>query len=181
MATAILSDVFDAAEDALYEVVDGAVVAKNVSAFALWIANEMAHHLSTHCRLHGLGQVFVEMVFVLDAAGDLKRRPDLAFVSAAKWPVGRPPLPGGDWAIIPDLAVEIASPGNSFADLVRKVEEYFRFGVGEVWILVPEERVVYIYHTPRTANVLQANDTLTSNRLPGWTATVGQLIPEFPE
>ena len=54
----------------------------------------------------GLGQVDVEQLFLLDLAKNLQRRPDLAFVSFARWPRGKP-VPGMNaWEVVPDLAIE---------------------------------------------------------------------------
>ena len=48
------------------------------------------------------------------------RRPDLAFVSAAKWPLDRLLPETGDWRIVPDLVVEVVSPNDVFQDVLSK-------------------------------------------------------------
>ncbi len=45
----------------------------------------------------------------------------------------------------PDLLVEILSPSNPRHDTVLKLELYRRAGVGEYWIVDPEERQVTVY------------------------------------
>jgi Uma2 family endonuclease len=58
-----------------------------------------------------LGLAVNEVLFVLNAARDLKRRPDVAFISYARWPsavVER----AAAWNVVPDLAVEMVSPTN---------------------------------------------------------------------
>lgn len=164
-------------DDALYEVVNGVVVEKNVSALANWIANELYLMLGSYVRAKKLGTTFSEAVFILDVAADLRRRPDLAFVSAARWPLGKIPPAQGDWTFSPDLAIEIASPSNTFSALLAKVREYFQHGVTEVWLVVPEERVVYVYYSPRDVRVLHADDTLTTALVPDWSVVVGDVIP----
>ncbi len=50
----------------------------------------------------------------------------------------RTPMPpeGNLWAIwIPDLVIEIVSPGSEHRDYVEKREEYLRLGVREYWII----------------------------------------------
>ena len=53
-----------------------------------------------------------------------------------------------DWGMqgAPDLVVEIVSPATGRKDRKQKFEIYQRFGVGEYWIVDPEEQVVEIYH-----------------------------------
>jgi hypothetical protein len=58
-----------------------------------------------------LGLAVNEVLFVLNAARDLKRRSDVAFVSYARWPsavVERAVA----WNVVSDLAVEMVSPTN---------------------------------------------------------------------
>src|SRR5437867_3877076 len=75
--------------DALYEVVDGRRVELWPSAFAMWIASHLGPRLGTFVESQELGTVVIEMLFVLDPERDLKRRPDVAFVSAGRWPTDR--------------------------------------------------------------------------------------------
>ena len=45
----------------------------------------------------------------------------------------------------PDFVVEIASPGNTFKDVVIKTLKYRKAGVKEYWIVFPEEMCVSVY------------------------------------
>jgi Uma2 family endonuclease len=45
---------------------------------------------------------------------------------------------------VPDVVVEILSPGNRDYDLVRKKELYQKFGVSEYWIVDPDKRSALI-------------------------------------
>ncbi len=169
----------EAAEsDQLYEVVDGLRVEKPVSAASVWIANKLTVAMSPHVEAEQLGSVVMEMVFVLDKKRDLRRRPDVAFVSAAKWPVGKMPTTVGDWEMIPDLAIEVISPNNRYTNVLRKLHEYFEYGVQEVWLITPEERLAQVYHTPDEMRTVRAGDSLSTDLVPNWSIPVATLIPE---
>jgi Uma2 family endonuclease len=49
-------------------------------------------------------------------------------------------IPNGHFHGVPDLIVEILSPGNRDHDVVKKKELYERFGVSEYWIVDPESK-----------------------------------------
>ena len=62
--------------DDLYEVVDGQrLELKPMGAHEALLASALFEFLAPYARQHKLGQVVSEMLFVLDATRDLKRRP----------------------------------------------------------------------------------------------------------
>lgn len=168
-------------EDQLYEVVDGVRVEKTVSSYAAFIASELNVVLSPFVKRNGIGTSVTESIFILDEERDLRRRPDLALVTAAKWPVGEPPPPEGDWALIPDLAVEVLSPGNSFEKMIGKLQEYFDYGVTEVWIVSPAQRIVRVYRSLDDVKTFRVGQELTSEMAPGWSIPVETLLPHVAE
>src|SRR5438445_9442273 len=104
-------------EEALYEVVNGErMELPPMSAYASWITGRLDQRLGPFAETHALGTVVPEALFILDAERDLRRRPDLAFVSSQRWPLGREIPESGDWAVVPDLAVEVVSPNDLFQD-----------------------------------------------------------------
>jgi Uma2 family endonuclease len=61
---------------------------------------------------------------------DSERHPDLAVYGT---PPGDDP---GVWStLVPELVIEVVSPGSEHRDYVEKREEYLRFGVKEYWII----------------------------------------------
>lgn len=46
---------------------------------------------------------------------------------------------------VPDIVVEILSPGNMEYDLIKKKELYQRFRISEYWIVNPESKTVVVY------------------------------------
>lgn len=116
------------------------------------------------------------MVFILDSARNLRRRPDAAFVSAARWPTEKPQPYRGDWEVVPNIAVEVVSPGNYADEFARERRQYFRHGVQEVWIIYPEERFIEV-HDAQASREYAHQDRLTSPLLPGIEIELMKLLP----
>ena len=119
-----------AQDEPLYEIVDGQRVdLQSMRAYATWIASRLHGRLWPHAEDHLLGTPVTEMLFVLDPERDLRRRPDVAFVSTERWPLDRELPSTGDWQVVPTLAVEVISPNDVFKDVLAKLREYFQYGV----------------------------------------------------
>ncbi len=181
MSIAIIEPTLTPPDDMLYERVGGRFVEKRVSTLAALLANDLSEEINRFAKPKKFGRAMVEVVFVLDPEQDLRRRPDVAFVSEARWPHARLTPLVGDWAIAPELAVEVISPSNSMPEMMRKIREYFRHGVSEVWLALPEERSVHCYSGPKSVRILDAADTLSTPLLSGWSLTVGDWLPVLSE
>jgi Uma2 family endonuclease len=157
-------------DEPLYEIVDGQWVdLPPMSAYATWIASRLHGRLSLYIEEHASGTSVMEMLFILDAQRDLRRRPDVAFVSAARWPLDKALPETGDWEVVPDLVVEVISPNDVFKDVLGKLREYFQYGVQMAWVVAPEEQQVYVYGSPTRVHILTVADDLTG----------GRLLPDF--
>jgi Uma2 family endonuclease len=61
-------------------------------------------------------------------------QPDVAvFRGAEPWPIPK------SLSRVPDLAIEVLSPGSKPLDLITKRDDYERFGVGEYWVIDADE------------------------------------------
>jgi len=169
-------------DDMLYEVVDGQVVEKTMGAFETGIASLLDQILGSFARANRLGRFFGEMLFRIDIGQDLQRRPDVAFVSHARWPYNRrvPDVPV--WDMVPDLAIEVISPSDMMSAVLRKVHDYFKAGVTRVWVVYPEQAEVYIYSTPQQVQVVGVGQELDGgDLLPGFRLPVAVLFEDEPE
>jgi Uma2 family endonuclease len=167
-------------DEPLYEIVNGQRVdIPPMSAYATWLAARLHMRLGLYAEDKGLGTSVPEMLFVLDAGHNLRRLPDVAFVSTARWPLDRALPETGDWEVVPDLAVEVISPNDVFKDMLAKVREYFHYGVQIVWVIAPEERQVYVYDTPTQVRILTVQDELTGGEIvPGFRLPLGHLFQQ---
>ena len=90
-------------EDMLYEVVDGKIVEKIVGVYEADIATLLIRFLAPFVAAHRLGRVLGETIFRIDQAKNLQRRPDVAFVSDARWPAHRKPPKVAVWDMVPEI------------------------------------------------------------------------------
>ncbi len=98
--------------------------------------------------------------------------PDVSFVSWDRLPGGRVPRePIPD--LVPDLAVEILSEGNTAAEMKRKVAEYFAADARLVWLVYPDARAVEVFKAPGRSVRLGVTGTLEGGKvLPGFALSV---------
>ena len=84
---------------------------------------------------------------------------------------------------VPDLAVEIRSPGTWRYDVGRKKSMYESGGLPELWLVDTEAEVVLVFRRSApavpgfdVALELGAGDALSSPQLPGFALGVGELF-----
>jgi Uma2 family endonuclease len=155
----------------LYEVVDGEIKERQVGARQVFIAFELACFLREFARPKRLGHAITEMLFHL-RDGASERRPDAAFISSARWPFELEPPSSNSWSVVPDLAVEVISPSNTYDEIRQKINEYFEAGVIVVWVVstIRQEVEVFqpgdIYQIVRLDEVLKGDPVLLGFELP---------------
>jgi Uma2 family endonuclease len=77
----------------------------------------------------------------------------------------------------PDVAIEIASPGQSEGDLFEKCLEYVANGTEIALLIIPERRVIFRFGTGGTTRVLRGGDQIDlTTVLPGFELTVDQVF-----
>jgi Uma2 family endonuclease len=97
--------------------------------------------LAPFVRAHHLGELLIAPLDVLITRSPLQiRQPDLLFVSASRREIiGPQQIEGG-----PDLIIEILSPSHTRADMESKLQDYWRVGVQECWLVSPEARSIEV-------------------------------------
>jgi Uma2 family endonuclease len=121
-----------------YELSSGElIVLASPTLFHNRIRDDILERFRVFLREHPhLGEVTSETDFRIGP--NTVRRPDVAFISAAKLE-SVDPRKRLDFA--PDLAIEIASPND---DLPRKIQDYLAAGT-RVWALYPDARIARIH------------------------------------
>ena len=165
--------------DGLYEVIDGQFVEKTMGVYECWLAGVIFGVLDRYLENNPSGRAVQEMIFDLRPTVNRERRPDVAFVSFARWARDRRIPQTPSWAVVPDLAVEVISRSNSADEAAEKLEEYFRVGVRQVWVVYPRQMKVYAYASPNELRVLGQDDELTGgNMLPGFQLALRRLFEQ---
>lgn len=151
----------------LCELVDGVLVEKAMGYFESRIAAVLVYFMESFLEPNDLGLVLGADGAARFARG-LVRIPDVSFVSWGRLPDRRiPDEPNPD--LVPDLAVEVVSRGNTDNEMRRKREEYFRSGVQIVWEVYPRSRSVTVYTSPDRFTVVDETEALDgADVLPGF-------------
>lgn len=133
--------------------------------------------LAIHVDDHGLGETFAaETGFLLARNPDTVRAPDAAFVSQQKMQTLVDD--SGFVPYAPDLAVEVVSPNESFADIERKAFNWLDSGTMLVLIVEPDSETVHAYRSRSNITVLTSNEFLdATDVVDGWRVKVSAFFP----
>jgi Uma2 family endonuclease len=165
-------------DEPLYEVVDGRrVELAPMGIHETLLASALMWYLETFAKPRKLGSAVVEGLFELAPVGR-ERRPDVAFVSSARWPYNRlAPRGENAWKVIPNLAAEIVSPSNTADEIQVKIHEYFQSGVELVWVIYPEHGEVYVYESAVSVHVVARTGVLDGGKVvPGFELALAELF-----
>jgi Uma2 family endonuclease len=124
-----------------------------------------------------LGATFAaETGFLLTRHPDTVRAPDAAFVGAAKMNALADDT--GFLPFAPDLAVEVVSPRDTFAEVESKAFCWLESGTQLVLIAEPASQTVHAYRSRTNRTLLTAADTLdASDVVAGWKVRVADFFP----
>jgi Uma2 family endonuclease len=163
----------------LYELVDGTLVEKGMGHKESVLAMELGYLIRDFLQRHDLGYCSGadDLVRVMP---NLVRGPDVSFVSWTTRPEKAVPQEQISKRV-PDLAVEILSPGNTRREMEIKLKEYFLGGVALVWIIDPKTRTAEAYTAPDAKTAIPADGTLDGGTvLPGFRLPLTKLFEKFP-
>ena len=141
------------------------------------IAVRITWRLARHVEENRLGIVYAaETGFRLSSNPDTVRAPDVAFVSRARIEaIGEIE---GFWPEAPDLAVEVISPGDAYADVEEKVFDWLDAGTKMVVVVInPRQRSATVYKSPTDIAALAEADVLNGGDVvPGFELAVREIF-----
>jgi Uma2 family endonuclease len=165
--------------DRLFELVDGTLVEKVMGYGEGGLAADLIRLLGKFLDQHDLGDL-AGADATLRLMPRLVRIPDVSFVSWEKLP-GRQRPQEAIPDLVPDLAVEVLSEGNTPAEMKRKLKEYFLAGVRLVWFVDPAQRTVEVFTAPDASTVFSEGQTLEcGDVLPGLRLAVRDVFARVP-
>lgn len=157
-----------------YELVDGEIVVSPSSYLHGEIAFKIARIIATFLDDHPIGKIYGDNVGVIFPTGNL-RSPDAFFIRTEKLPGGKSPDTFGEF--VPDLAVEVLSPGNRSRYVANKIGEFLECGVPIVWVVDPRTQTVTVYRSLTDTQQFRATDTISAEPvLPGFTCLVSRFF-----
>jgi Uma2 family endonuclease len=163
-----------------YEIVEGVLYMSPAPSFDHQYALfELARLLGNYTREHRLGLVLVAPFDVRLFVGADPVQPDLLFFRPGNLPAAGSAFFQG----IPDLIVEVVSPGSTRLDQYIKFGAYEKAKVPEYWLVDPRGRMVTVFSLDPAKGEYQeisravAGDQLTSPTFPGFVLPVAGLFP----
>jgi Uma2 family endonuclease len=163
------------------ELVDGVLVEKAMGLHESLLAAALISLLRGFVKPRRLGLVTAPDGPVKLFSGKI-RCPDVAFIPWCRIPGGRipdEPVP----QIVPELAIEVLSEGNTKAEMERKRAEYFAAGVDFVWEVDAEKRSITVFKRGRSRPVVydQSQTIEAGKTLKGFHLVLADLFGELDE
>ncbi len=147
------------------------------------LAIKLGRYLDEYAEAHNLGEVTSETGYHPAGTDSTLLLPDVAF---QRWESVPQPPPEGYVPAMPDLAVEILSPSETYASARRKAEIYLLNGTSLVWLVLPASREVEVCRMAAAGGVdielVSRDETLSGEDiLPGFTLPLRQLFAVLRE
>jgi Uma2 family endonuclease len=167
-------------EDRLCELIDGVLVEKAMGAKESVLTWEIGRRMGNFVVEQQRGLLMTADGFVRLFPGQV-RAPDVSFISFDRLPDHKAPAePIPD--LVPDLAVEVLSAGNTWQELKRKLKDYFLAGVRLVWFIDPDKRRGHIYTAPDEMRLVKEDEAMDGGDvLPGFRLPLRDLFALLPD
>lgn len=157
----------------LLELVHGEIVEKMPTEEHGIIVLRIGSRLLIFVEANNLGRVGVEIRHRNPEDNYNDRLPDISFTADTTTPV----VTEGAVLRLPDLAVEVKSPSDSYRQMRDKADYYLANGVKLVWLVYPEKRLIESYVASGEIQILNEADALEGGDvLPGFSMAVSEVF-----
>ncbi len=160
--------------DRHYELIHGEIVEKTMpTELHGVIVGRILGELYIHLKAYPGGRVGAEIRNRMPGDDHNSRQPDISYYADAS----RPIVKQGAVPQMPDLAIEVKSPDDTYKEMREKADYYLSNGTRMVWLIYPEKHLVEV-HTPDDFSILDDADTLDGGDvLPGFKLVVREIFP----
>lgn len=171
-------ELFEMGDIGRSELIDGRIVFMSPTGGEhAYLEVALSSRLDNFMRARKLGWVLAgEVGFYIRRNPDRIRAPDVAFVSRQRMP--RRPRKNF-LEVTPELVVEIVSPSDEWAEIRRKIADYFSIGVNRVWLVEPDEQDILVFQSPTEFTRFGIGESLKGEGvLKGFELVVSELFEE---
>jgi Uma2 family endonuclease len=167
--------------DIIYELIDGEAVPKFQNDemapkfFHSSITGALFILLSAWAQ--GKGRVVIEWAIKLTRnQQDWVPVPDLTYISYSRL--------SADWLqdeacpVVPELVIEIISPGQTFGEMTEKATDYLKAKVQRVWIIDPRAKTITIFYPDILPQTKRGTDSLEDFLFEGLQITPQQIFQQ---
>ena len=139
-------------------------------------AAKIGWRLGQHVEVNQLGETYAaETGFIIERNPDTVRAPDASFVRQEV--TDRIGPVDGYLPCVPDLAIEVVSPSDSYNYVSDKVMQWLEAGCRMVIVVDPIRRTVTVYRSRNDITILTEEDTLLGGDVvEGWEVPVADLF-----
>ena len=147
------------------ELVDGEIVPKMSPKYKhSTLQLRLLLALNQWCESGGSGRLRPEWAVVLKRQGqDWVPVPDLTYISyerlTEEWEEDLP------CPVLPELVIEIISPGQSFGEMTSKATDYLLAGVDRVWVVDNQAQSVTVFSASEFPQTFWLGDTISDSML----------------
>jgi Uma2 family endonuclease len=161
-------------QDRYFELINGEIVEKVPTQKHGVISVNVTTDMRNWVKRTGKGRVASEVRHRIGDDPHNSRQPDISYYADAS----NPSIDRGAVPELPDLAIEIKSPDDSYKKLREKADYYLANGTKVVWLIYPEKQMVEVL-TQDDFQILRAGETLDGgDLLPGFTMKVDDIFED---
>ncbi len=159
------------AADITYELIDGIAIPKmSPKYFHARSARKILNILEEWAKDRGRA----EMEWAFDLSDDYTPVPDLIYVSFDRLPAS--------WnentacPVIPELAIEIISPGQTFGQMTQKASNYLTAGVLQVWVVDPAAQSITVFYPDRVPVTYMGESVIKDDLFPELSVSLDRIF-----
>jgi len=140
-----------------FELIDGEPVEKMVSEVHGILVMYLGAMLINYTLANPIARITTEVHHHAPKAPETIYQPDIA---VTRYDRALPPTEEMAVALMPDLAIEVKSPSNTYKELRDKAEYYLAHGSKLVWLVIPSKRLIEVYRAEGDLDILTIEDHL---------------------